>query len=71
MTIGSCCREINDLIKEHSVYGVETLLNALARAAIVRPVTRRQLHEMLDNALDRAVQDYKKELRDNEIYRRL
>lgn len=65
MTIASCDREVNDLIKEHSVYGVETVLNAIARASLMHP------HEMLDNALSRAVQDYKKELRDDEIFRRL
>ena len=32
---------------------------------------RQHLHEMLDNALSRAVQDYKKELKDDEIFRRL
>lgn len=72
MTIASCGREINDLIKEHSVYGVETVLNAIARASLVHPYLGRQhLHEMLDNALYRAYQDYKKELNDNEISRRL
>ena len=72
MTIASCGREVNDLIKEHSVYGVETVLNAIARASLVHPQLGRQhLHEMLDSALSRAVQDYKKELRDDEIIRRL
>lgn len=72
MTIASCGREINDLIKEHSVYGVETVLNAIARASLVHPhLGRQHLHEMLDNALYRAYQDYKKELNDNEISRRL
>lgn len=72
MTIASCGREVNDLIKEHSVYGVETVLNAIARASLVHPhLSRQHLHEMLDNALQRAVQDYKKELRDDEIIRRL
>ena len=72
MTIASCGREVNDLIKEHSVYGVETLLNAIARASLMHPhLGRQHLHEMLDNALSRAVQDYKKELKDDEIFRRL
>ena len=72
MTIASCGREVNDLIKEHSVYGVETVLNAIARASMMHPhLDRQHLHEMLDNALSRAVQDYKKELRDDEIIRRL
>ena len=63
MTIASCGREVNDLIKEHSVYGVETVLNAIARASL--------MHPHLDSALSRAVQDYKKELKDDEIFRRL
>lgn len=72
MTIASCGREVNDLIKEHSVYGVETVLNAIARASMMHPhLGRQHLYEMLDNALQRAVQDYKKELRDDEILRRL
>lgn len=72
MTIASCGREVNDLIKEHSVYGVETVLDAIARASLMYPhLGRQHLHEMLDNALQRAVQDYKKELRDDEIIRRL
>ena len=72
MTIASCGREINDLIKEHSVYGAEVVLNAIARASMMHPhLSRQHLHEMLDNALSRAVQDYKKELKDDEIYRRL
>ncbi len=72
MTIASCGREVNDLIKEHSVYGVETILNAIVRASLVHPhLSRQHLHEMLDSALSRAVQDYKKELRDDEIIRRL
>lgn len=72
MTIASCGREVNDLIKEHSVYGVETVLNAIARASMMHPhLSRQNLHEMLDNALSRAVQDYKKELKDDEIFRRL
>ena len=72
MTIASCGREVNDLIKEHSVYGVETVLNAIVRASLMHPhLGRQHLHEMLDNALSRAVQDYKKELKDDEIFRRL
>ena len=72
MTIASCGREVNDLIEEHSVYGVETVLNAIARASMMHPhLGRQQLYEMLDNALSRAVQDYKKELKDDEIFRRL
>lgn len=72
MTIASCGRKINDLIKEHSVYGVETVLNAIARASLMHPhLGGQHLHEMLDNALSRAVQDYKKELKDDEIIRRL
>ena len=72
MTIASCGREINELIKDHSVYGVETVLNAIARASLVHPhLSSKHLHEMLDNALSRAYQDYKKELKDDEINRKL
>lgn len=64
MTIASCSRDIIDLINIHSVYGVETVLNALARSLVAgcAPITTIQLHEMIDDALRRAYNDYKEEL---------
>ena len=32
MTIASCDREVRELIEKHSIYGVETVVNALVRA---------------------------------------
>lgn len=32
MTIASCDREVKELIEKHSIYGVETVVNALVRA---------------------------------------
>lgn len=37
MTIASCDREVRDLIKDHSIYGVETVVNALVRACKDNP----------------------------------
>ena len=37
MTIASCDREVRELIEKHSIYGVETVVNALVRACKAHP----------------------------------
>jgi hypothetical protein len=37
MTIASCDGEVKDLIEKHSIYGVETVVNALVRACKTIP----------------------------------
>ena len=37
MTIASCDREVRELIKKHSIYGIETVVNALVRACKDNP----------------------------------
>lgn len=58
MEINQVDNEVKDLITRKSVYGMETLINAIMRAAVGRPyIDREYIHRMVDNAIDRAMQD--------------
>ena len=37
MTIASTDKEVKELIKEHAVYGVETIINAVVRNCVNEP----------------------------------
>ena len=54
MKICEIDREVKGLITEHSVYGCETIMNAVARAARHdRWLTGSALHALLDAAITR------------------
>ena len=58
MEINQVDNEVKDLITRKSVYGIETLINAIMRAAVGRPyIDMEYIHRMVDNAIDRAMQD--------------
>lgn len=58
MEINQVDNEVRSLIARKSIYGIETLINAIMREAIHRPyIDRAYLHRMVDIAIDRAIKD--------------
>lgn len=58
MTILSSIKEMKEIINKHSIYGVESLMNALVIACKDHPyVNREMLHKLLDTAIDRVEED--------------
>ena len=54
MTILSSIKEMKEIVNKHSIYGVESLMNALVLASKDHPyVNREMLHKLLDTAIDR------------------
>lgn len=54
MTIAQTEGQITDLINEHSVYGVECIINAVARAGQKHPyISCSVLHGLVEAAYDR------------------
>ena len=54
MTIAGTDREVRVLIKQHHIYGAETIINALVRAAQTEPhLTRDEIVSMVDHAFKR------------------
>lgn len=58
MTILSSIKEMKEIVNKHSIYGVESLMNALVLASKDHPyVNREMLHKLLDTAIDRVEAD--------------
>ena len=54
MTIAGTDREVRVLIKQHHIYGAETIINALVRAAQTEPyLTKDAIIKMVDRAFER------------------
>lgn len=62
MKICEIDREVSGVIIEHSCYGCECIMNAIARVSLTdRWLTGSALHAMLDAALSRADRDSREE----------
>ena len=54
MTIAGTDREVRVLIKQHHIYGAETIINALVRAAVTEPhLTKDAIIKMVEHAFER------------------